>query len=134
MSGRTLSLPIRAERDLLTARHAIRAASLEAGFGLVAQTMLITAASELVRNCYVHGGGGDLLIEHLLPPPRAGLRLTIADEGPGIADVTAALTDGHSTGFGLGHGLGGVRRLVDEFHLESAPGKGTKVVITGWAG
>ncbi|SEU43227.1 anti-sigma regulatory factor [Nonomuraea wenchangensis] len=128
----TRSLPIRAERDLLTARHAVRAASLEAGFGLIAQTKLITAASELVRNCYVHGGGGSLLIEHLIPPPRAGLRLTISDEGPGIPNPDVALTDGYTTGRGLGHGLGGAKRLVDEFHLESAPGRGTTVVITRW--
>ncbi|MFD0664461.1 anti-sigma regulatory factor [Thermocatellispora tengchongensis] len=126
------SLPIRAEDDLLAARHAVRAATLEAGFGLVAQTKLVTAASELVRNCYVHGGGGKLVIEHLVPPPRAGLRLTISDQGPGIGDLEAALTDGYSTGAGLGHGLGGARRLVDEFHLDTSPERGTTVVITRW--
>ncbi|SDK83855.1 anti-sigma regulatory factor [Nonomuraea jiangxiensis] len=133
-NGQVCSLPIRAEDDLLTARHAVRAAALQAGFGLVGQTKLITAASELVRNCYVHGGGGDLVIEHLSPPPRAGLRLTISDDGPGITDPAKALVDGFSTGPGLGHGLGGAKRLVHEFHLETEPGKGTTVVITRWAG
>ncbi|MEV4111025.1 anti-sigma regulatory factor [Nonomuraea sp. NPDC049695] len=132
--GQVSSFQIRAEDDLLTARHAVRAAALEAGFGLVAQTKLITAASELIRNCYVHGGGGELMIEHLVPPPRAGLRLTISDDGPGIADPDAALVDGYSTGPGLGHGLGGAKRLVDEFHLDTGPDRGTTVVITRWVG
>ncbi|MEV0234656.1 ATP-binding protein [Nonomuraea sp. NPDC050786] len=132
--GQVSSLQIRAEEDLLAARHAVRAAALEAGFGLVAQTKLITAASELVRNCYVHGGGGELVIERLVPPPRAGLRLTISDDGPGIVDPDAALVDGYSTGHGLGHGLGGAKRLVDEFHLDTGPGRGTTVVITRWVG
>ncbi|WP_240506131.1 anti-sigma regulatory factor [Thermoactinospora rubra] len=126
------TVPIHTEEDLLTARHAVRAAALAEGLGLVAQTKLVTAASELVRNCYVHGGGGVLRIERVLPPPRRGLRIVVADQGPGIEDPDAALADGYSTGPGLGHGLGGARRLVDEFELRSEPGRGTTVVITRW--
>lgn len=124
-------IAIRAEEDLLTARHAVRGAAVEAGFGLVDQTRVVTAASELARNTYVHGGGGALTVEHL-HGPRRGLRLTFEDQGPGIADLDAALADGYTTGAGLGHGLGGARRLMDEFQVCSEPGRGTRVVVTRW--
>ncbi|MEU1026353.1 ATP-binding protein, partial [Streptomyces sp. NPDC005904] len=103
------------EEDLLTARHAVRDATVRAGFGLVDQTRIVTAASELARNAYVHGGGGTLAIEFVQKAGRRGLRLTVSDDGPGIADLEAAFTDGYTTGAGLGHGLGGARRLMDEF-------------------
>ncbi|ALG11810.1 ATP-binding protein [Kibdelosporangium phytohabitans] len=127
--------PIVAEQDLLLARHAVRAAAVAAGFDLIGQTKVVTAASELVRNAYIHGGGGEIEFEQLRDDlGRKGLRLTVRDAGPGIPDVGAALTDGFSTGAGLGHGLGGTRRLMDDFHIDSAPGRGTVVTVTRWAG
>ncbi|SFW67593.1 anti-sigma regulatory factor [Amycolatopsis australiensis] len=123
---------IRAEEDLLTARHAVRAAAVAAGFSIVDQTKIVTAASELVRNAYIHGGGGTMTITPLRDHGRVGLRLRVRDDGPGIPDVDQALTDGFSTGAGLGHGLGGTRRLVDEFHLDTAPGRGTTVTVVRW--
>ncbi|MCQ8192017.1 anti-sigma regulatory factor [Streptomyces sp. RCU064] len=124
---------MRTEEDLLTVRHAVRAATVEVGFGLVDQTRVVTAASELARNAYVHGGGGTVTLEYPRDPRgRRGLRLIVTDEGPGIADLDAALTDGFTTGSGLGHGLGGARRLMDEFSVRTGPGEGTAVVVTRW--
>ncbi|WP_229923586.1 anti-sigma regulatory factor [Streptomyces candidus] len=129
---------VSSEEDLLTVRHAVRAATVEAGFGLVDQTRIVTAASELARNAYIHGGGGSLTIEQLRQPPqqggRRGLRLTVRDEGPGIPDLESALTDGFTTGAGLGHGLGGAQRLMHEFSVHSTTGEGTTVVVTRWNG
>ncbi|MGW7489470.1 anti-sigma regulatory factor [Streptomyces sp. NPDC054786] len=124
---------VRTEEDLLTVRHAVRAATVRVGFSIVDQTRVVTAASELARNAYIHGGGGTVTIDCLMSRGTAGLRLTITDDGPGIADVGAALTDGFTTGAGLGHGLGGARRLMDDFELHSAPGQGTTVVAARWA-
>ncbi|WP_103339953.1 anti-sigma regulatory factor [Amycolatopsis sp. CA-126428] len=125
--------PVRVEEDLLAARHAVRAAAVAAGFTIVDQTKIVTAASELVRNAYIHGGGGTMTVEPVRDPGgRLGLRLRVRDEGPGIADVDQAMTDGFSTGAGLGHGLGGTRRLVDEFDLDTAPGRGTTVTVVRW--
>ncbi|WP_394813340.1 ATP-binding protein [Streptomyces johnsoniae] len=124
--------PVRTEEDLLEARHAVRAATLETGFGLVDQTRVVTAASELVRNAYIHGGGGTLVIERLRRPGGRGVRLTVSDAGPGIANIDAALADGFSTGSGLGHGLGGARRLMHEFRIDCPPGGGTTVCVTRW--
>ncbi|MFF8387604.1 anti-sigma regulatory factor [Streptomyces kanasensis] len=123
---------VRSEEDLLTVRHAVRAATVRAGFGIVDQTRVVTAASELARNAYVHGGGGTLEVRLLSPGGRRGLRLTVRDEGPGIPDVETALQDGYTTGSGLGHGLGGARRLVHDFQIRTAPGQGTTVVATRW--
>ncbi|GAB3972412.1 hypothetical protein GCM10028832_29370 [Streptomyces sparsus] len=125
---------VRSEEDLLTVRHAVRNATLRVGFGIVDQTRVVTAASELARNAYIHGGGGTLTLENLDHAGRRGLRMTISDEGPGIPDVEAALADGFTTGAGLGHGLGGVRRLMDEFEVDSRPGRGTTVTTTRWIG
>ncbi|WHT23288.1 ATP-binding protein [Crossiella sp. CA-258035] len=126
--------PIRAEHDLLRTRHAVRAAAVAAGFDLIGQTKIVTAASELVRNAYIHGGGGSLVVEQVRSlTGRRGLRLTVRDSGPGIPDLTSAFADGYSTGPGLGHGLGGARRLVDEFHLDTGAGAGTTVTVTRWA-
>lgn len=125
--------PIRAEHDLLSARHAVRTAAVAAGFDLIGQTKVVTAASELIRNAYIHGGGGELVIEQVTDRAgRSGLRLTVRDEGPGISDLQDALQDGFSTGAGLGHGLGGTKRLMDEFHIDSAVGEGTTVIVTRW--
>ncbi|KFU80335.1 serine/threonine-protein kinase RsbT [Amycolatopsis lurida] len=124
---------VRAEEDLLTARHAVRSSAVAAGFSIVDQTKIVTAASELVRNAYIHGGGGTMTITMLRDDRhRIGLRLRVRDDGPGIADVDQAMTDGFSTGAGLGHGLGGTRRLVDEFAIDTAPGRGTTITITRW--
>ncbi|WP_443058936.1 ATP-binding protein [Streptomyces sp. NBC_00388] len=126
------TFPVRTEEDLLATRHAVRAATLAVGFGIVDQTRVVTAASELARNAYIHGGGGTLTVEQLQQSRRRGLRLTISDDGPGIGDLERALTDGYTTGAGLGHGLGGARRLMHDFDVRTAPGKGTTVTATRW--
>ncbi|MFE6743753.1 anti-sigma regulatory factor [Streptomyces tubercidicus] len=125
---------VRTEEDLLTVRHAVRAATLRAGFSIVDQTRVVTAASELARNAYIHGGGGSVTIDQLTLGGKAGLRLTVKDDGPGILDADAALADGFTTGAGLGHGLGGARRLMNDFELHTVPGQGTTVIATRWAG
>ena len=126
------ALPVRSDVDLMAVREAARGAAADAGFSLVNQTKLVTAVSELARNAVVHGGGGEVLVEPVQATLR-GVRLVVSDHGPGIADIDQALTDGHTTGHGLGLGLGGARRLVDEFRIESVPGAGTTVTITMWA-
>ncbi|MET9514724.1 ATP-binding protein [Streptomyces sp. NPDC002994] len=128
----TTRVVLATEEDLLTVRHAVRAATLAVGFGIVDQTRVVTAASELARNAYIHGGGGVLTIDYPRRHGGKGLRLTISDEGPGIPDVDAALVDGFTTGAGLGHGLGGARRLMDEFDVRTGPGAGTTVIATRW--
>ncbi|HEX7301774.1 ATP-binding protein [Lentzea sp.] len=124
---------VRSEEDVLAARHAVRAAAVVAGLDLIGQTKIVTAASEMGRNAYVHGGGGTMVITELVGPGgRRGLRLAVTDRGPGIFDVEAALVDGFSTCAGLGHGLGGTRRLVDEFSIDTAVGEGTTVTVVRW--
>jgi len=102
------------------------------GFSLVEQTKIVTAASELARNAVEHGGGGNVQIQALNNAMRRGLKLTFSDNGPGIPDLEQALKDGFTTGGGMGLGLGGAKRLVNEFEIDSAPGRGTKVMITRW--
>jgi serine/threonine-protein kinase RsbT len=114
------------------ARQAVRRLTQELGFGLVDQTKLVTATSELARNAIVYGQGGTLTCEILEEGGRAGLRLHFADQGPGIADLDLALTDGWTSGTGMGLGLSGAKRLVTEFAIESAPGMGTRVTIARW--
>jgi serine/threonine-protein kinase RsbT len=126
------TLAIRAETDVVLARQAVRAWAAELGFGLVDQTKIVTAASELGRNTLEHGGGGAMRLEALQDGIRKGLRLTFEDQGPGIPNIELALRDGYTTGNGLGLGLGGARRLVNDFHIESLVGKGTRVTITKW--
>jgi serine/threonine-protein kinase RsbT len=126
-------LPVRSDVDLMAVREATRSAAAAAGFSLVSQTKLVTAVSELARNAVVHGGGGEVRIDTVMNGATRGVRLVISDSGPGIADIDQALTDGHTTGHGLGLGLGGARRLVDDFSIESAPGRGTTVTIAMWA-
>lgn len=118
--------------DVVRMRQQVRALATEVGFSLVEQTKLVTAASELGRNAVVYGGGGRAILEVLSDGVRRGLRLTFVDQGPGIVDLDLALRDGYTTGGGLGLGLSGARRLVEEFHIESAPGKGTRVTIARW--
>ncbi len=127
-------LPIRSGDDVVRVRQQVRTAAAENGLSLVDQTKLVTAASELARNTLVHGGGGLVRIEVLSSPDgRTGIKLHFTDKGPGIADIELALRDGWSSGSGLGLGLSGSRRLVDEFELDSRPGAGTTVVVVKWS-
>ncbi|MCC8362723.1 anti-sigma regulatory factor [Lysobacter sp. A6] len=121
------------EQDVVVARQTVRKLALQCGLRLVDQTKLITAASELARNAVIYGGGGHMDWAIVQNGVRAGLRLTFRDEGPGIPDLKLAMTDGWTSGNGLGLGLTGTRRLVDEFDIDSAPGQGTRVTITKWA-
>jgi serine/threonine-protein kinase RsbT len=127
------SLPIAGNADVVTVRQRVRGVAVEIGLSLIDQTKVVTAASELARNALVYGGGGLARIEVIQNGPRKGLKLTFSDEGPGIPDIGLALTDGWTTGNGLGLGLGGSRRLVDEFDLVSVPGEGTTVTVTKWS-
>jgi serine/threonine-protein kinase RsbT len=127
-------LPIQSGDDVVRVRQQVRIAAADCGLSLVDQTKLVTAASELARNTLVHGGGGTARVEVVRSGNgRAGIKVGFADDGPGIADVELALTDGWSTGSGLGLGLSGARRLVDEFELTSKPGAGTNVVVVKWS-
>lgn len=130
--SKTDTLPVRTDQDVVMARQAVRRMTQELGFSLVDQTKMVTAASELARNTVIHGRGGEMHYELLQDGDRQGLRLSFVDEGPGIANVTLALTDGWTTGNGLGMGLSGTKRLVNDFHIESQLGQGTRVTITRW--
>jgi serine/threonine-protein kinase RsbT len=126
------TLQIRAEEDIVKVRKTVREWSIFTGFRLVDQTKVVTAASEIALNVLEYGGGGTLLLESLLENPRRGLRLHFEDKGPGIPDIEQALKDGYTSGGGLGLGLGGARRLVHEFAIESSAGVGTRVTLTQW--
>jgi serine/threonine-protein kinase RsbT len=132
-AGVDACLPIGSDMDLAWVRQHVRQAAGRLGFGLVEQTKLVTAASELARNTLVHGGGGRMESAQVTRGQSVGLRLTFSDEGAGIADLEQALSDGYTSGDGLGLGLGGARRLVHEFSLESTPGVGTTVTVISWA-
>ncbi|MFC4728995.1 anti-sigma regulatory factor [Coralloluteibacterium thermophilus] len=125
-------LPLRVEQDVVLARQLVRRLTQETGFRLVDQTKLVTAASELSRNTVVYGLGGEMRAEVLEDGARTGVRLVFSDQGPGIPDIDQALTDGWTSGSGLGMGLGGSRRLVNEFDIASAPGAGTRVTVVRW--
>lgn len=125
-------LPIRSQEDIVRVRQVTRENAVAHGFTLVDQTKLVTAASELARNTLDYGGGGDVEIARVEELPRRGVRLIFTDQGPGIPDVEVAMRDGYTTGNGLGLGLGGARRLCNEFSIDSAPGKGTRVTIGRW--
>lgn len=129
---KTDELPIKSSGDVVSVRQAVRAAAMEQGFSLVDQTKLVTAASELARNTLDYGGGGTVRVEIIVEGIRKGVRLNFKDQGPGIADIELAMRDGYTSGGGLGLGLGGAKRLVNEFHIDSAPGKGTSITITRW--
>ncbi|HEY4332673.1 MAG TPA: anti-sigma regulatory factor [Ilumatobacteraceae bacterium] len=129
-SGATVT--IESDADVVRVRQTVRTSAVQAGLSLVDQTKLITAASELARNTLVYGGGGRATIELVRDGPRQGVRAEFADEGPGIPDVSKALQDGWTSGSGLGLGLSGSKRLVDQFELETAVGSGTRVVIVKW--
>lgn len=129
---RSERLEIRSADDVVKVRQQTRMMAVEAGLSLVDQTKIITAASELARNTLDYGGGGDFLGEVLEDGGRRGLKLTFEDHGPGIPDIQQALKDGYTSGSGLGLGLGGARRLSNEFSIDSKVGVGTKVTITRW--
>jgi serine/threonine-protein kinase RsbT len=123
---------IQTAEDVVSIRQAVRHCAVELGFNLVDQTKIVTAASELARNTLQYGGGGQVRIEGIEEFGRRGLRLTFVDQGPGIPSIELAMKDGYTTGGGLGLGLSGARRLSSDFHIESTPGKGTRVIITRW--
>lgn len=126
------TVPVHSQDDVVQVRQLVRAEATALGFSLVDLTKLVTAASELARNTLVHGGGGEVRIGLVENGGRRGLRLTFSDQGPGIPDIEQALRDGFTTGGGLGLGLGGARRLVNEFQVESSPGAGTDVTVVKW--
>jgi serine/threonine-protein kinase RsbT len=126
------TLEIRASDHVVLVRQAVRKWAIDLGFSLVDQTKMITAASELARNTLDYGKGGTVSLEALENGGRKGLRLTFEDQGPGIPDIDKALTDGYTTGKGMGMGLSGSKRLVNEFEIDSRVGEGTRVAITRW--
>lgn len=126
------TVPIVNSADVVLARQKVRQWATEMKFSLVDQTKLVTAASELARNALDHGKGGHMMIERVENAAKSGLKLVFEDRGPGIADIDAALRDGFTTGGGMGLGLGGSRRLVNDFHIDSEPGKGTRVTVVRW--
>jgi serine/threonine-protein kinase RsbT len=128
----TEKLMVRTSDDIVNVRQTVRKIAIDTGFNLVDQTKIITAASELARNTIIHGGGGILNIQIITNGNRSGVKLIFEDEGPGIADIELALKDGYTSGQGLGMGLGGARRLSNEFEIQSELGKGTRVAITKW--
>ena len=126
------TLRLESDEHMVIVRQAVRQRAIGLGFSLVDQTKIVTAASELARNTVKHGGGGTALLETINDGPRRGLRLTFEDRGPGIVDIPLAMKDGFTTAGGLGLGLSGAKRLTNEFAITSAPGLGTRVVITKW--
>jgi serine/threonine-protein kinase RsbT len=126
------TLQIRESDDVVRVRQAVRVQAIAAGLGLVDQTKLVTAASELARNTLDYGLGGTALIETFIHTPRRGVRVTFSDDGPGIPDLERALTDGYTSGGGLGLGLSGARRLCNEFEIETVVGHGTRITIARW--
>lgn len=125
-------LPIRSDEDIVRVRQRVRELCVAAGFTLVDQTKMVTAASELARNALEYGGGGDVQISTQQNGARRGVRLLFVDDGPGIADLAQAMRDGYTSGSGLGLGLGGAKRLVNDFSIESQPGQGTRIMIARW--
>jgi serine/threonine-protein kinase RsbT len=123
---------MRTSEDIVRMRQVVREQSVSIGFSLVEQTKMVTAASELGRNTLIHGGGGDVTVVRLAEGRRRGLRLVFADQGPGIADIALAMKDGYTSGQGLGLGLGGAKRLSNEFSIDSQAGAGTRVTIARW--
>jgi serine/threonine-protein kinase RsbT len=124
--------PIRSESDVVLARQIVRNKAAELKFSLVEQTKLVTAVSEIARNALIYGGGGSLRVDILEDGLKWGLRLVIEDQGPGIPDLDVALKDGYTTGAGLGLGLGGAKRLVDDFEIDTSVGAGTRITMAKW--
>lgn len=126
------TMPVRSAEDVVRVRREVRERAVAIGFGLVDQTKIVTAASEIARNTLDYGGGGELQLELLRSGARRGLRLTFTDRGPGIPDIERAMADGYTTGSGLGLGLSGAKRLSNEFDIRSAAGEGTVVMLARW--
>ncbi|RUT09708.1 anti-sigma regulatory factor [Dulcicalothrix desertica PCC 7102] len=129
---RTETILIQSSTDVVLVRQSVRQFAVEIGFGLVDQTKIVTAASELARNTLDYGGGGTAKLETVESGRRRGLKLTFEDQGPGIVDIDLALKDGFTTGSGLGMGLSGAKRLANEFEIQSVVGEGTRVTIIRW--
>lgn len=134
LTTRSETVTVNSSPEVVSVRHLVRRYAVDLGFSLVEQTKIVTAASELARNTVDYGRGGTMLIEMVEDGVRKGLRLTFQDQGPGIPDIDAALRDGFTSGSGMGLGLGGARRLSNQFEIDSAPGRGTRVTITRWKG
>lgn len=132
MSDESQRLTVETDRDVVRVRQLVRTIAVAVKLSLVDQTKIVTAASELARNTLVYGGGGEVEVTRVSNDRRVGIRIVFADQGPGIADLDLALTDGYTTGGGMGLGLSGARRLVDEFAIDTEPGKGTTVTIVKW--
>jgi serine/threonine-protein kinase RsbT len=126
------TLEIRRADDVVAVRQHVRAVAVKVGMGLVDQTKIVTAASELARNTLDYGGGGQVLVQRITDGGRQGVRLTFEDKGPGIPDIALALKDGYTTGSGLGLGLSGAKRLSNDFSIESTVGVGTRISIARW--
>jgi serine/threonine-protein kinase RsbT len=132
VSDESQRLPVVTDQDVVRVRQLVRTVAVGVKLSLVDQTKIVTAASELARNTLVYGGGGEVEVTRVHNERRAGIRIVFADQGPGIVDLDLALTDGYTTGGGLGLGLSGARRLVDEFDIDTEPGKGTTITIVKW--
>lgn len=132
LTTRSETLQIRSAPDVVNVRQVVRSWCLAISMGLVDLTKIVTAASEIARNTLDYGRGGTMRIEELRDGLRAGVRLVFEDQGPGIPDIGRAMTDGYTSGGGMGLGLGGTKRLVDDFEIESTPGSGTRVMIAKW--
>jgi serine/threonine-protein kinase RsbT len=132
--SKTETIPVRASAEVVQVRHLVRKLAVDIGLSLIEQTKIVTAASELARNMVDYGGGGTMRADVLDDGMRRGLRLSFEDQGPGIPDLDQALRDGFTSGNGMGLGLGGAKRLSNEFELVSKPGEGTRVTITRWKG
>ena len=126
------TIPIKSSSDVVMVRQRVRVLAIEMKFSLVEQTKIVTAASELGRNTLEHGGGGSLELAVIINGARRGIRLRFIDQGPGIADVALALKDGYTSGSGMGLGLGGSKRLMNEFEIDTKPGSGTTVTAIRW--
>lgn len=129
---KSLTIPVANEADVVKVRQAVRTFAVEIKLSLVDQTKVVTAASELGRNLLIYGGGGEVRLEIVKIGPRQGTRIVFEDRGPGIPDIEQAMRDGFTSGSGMGLGLGGARRLVNEFEIISKPGEGTRVTIVKW--
>jgi serine/threonine-protein kinase RsbT len=132
VSDQGARLEVTKDQDVVRVRQLVRTEAVAVKLSLVDQTKVVTAASELARNTLVYGGGGTVEVSRVENGRRQGIRIVFADQGPGIADLDLALTDGYTTGGGLGLGLSGARRLVDEFEITTAPGQGTSITVTKW--
>ncbi|MEV6350616.1 ATP-binding protein [Actinoplanes sp. NPDC051851] len=132
MSDDSQRLPVTTDQDVVRVRQLVRTVAVAVKLSLVDQTKLVTAASELARNTLVYGGGGTVDVQRVQNERKAGIRIVFADQGPGIPDLDLALTDGYTTGGGLGLGLSGARRLVDEFDIQTKVGEGTTITVTKW--